>query len=304
MDSHISLEAQIFVLALAREGSFHRAAKYLHITQPAFTRKINEIERQLGVKLFIRAYHRLELTPAGRLFIAEAEASVQHAERAFELARRQAQIEVGPMRLGYSSYIHGDLVPLLERWQLEPGTARGLVLETASTRELIERVIRGRVHVGFGILPIQEEELWVNPIARESLCLCAPKNHRLAQRIAITMRELDREILFWPAKQSHPGFYDQIMEYIDRLDVQPRVHETASETQAMELVSHGFGVALLPRSLGRFLRTGIVFKPVSDLFLKIETALFARKDQRYGALQDKIKDMLSQIRSLPVNAQQ
>jgi DNA-binding transcriptional LysR family regulator len=117
------------------------------------------------------------------------------------------------------------------------------------------------------------------------------------------MRELDREIVFWPSKQSHPGFYDQIMEYIDRLDIQPRVHETASETQAMELVSHSFGVALLPRSLARFLRTGIVFKPVSDLFLKLETVLFARKDQRYGPLQDQIKDMLSQIRSLPVNAQ-
>jgi DNA-binding transcriptional LysR family regulator len=301
MDSSISLEAQIFVLALAREGSFHRAAKHLHITQPALTRKINELERQLGVRLFVRAYHRLDLTPAGRLFIAEAEASVQHGERAFELARRQAQIETGPVRLGYSPYIHGDLVPLLERWQLETGTPRGLVLETASTRELIERVIRGRLHVGFGILPIQEEELWVNPVARESLWLCVPKNHRLAQGTTITMRKLDREIVFWPSKQSHPGFYDQIMEYIERLDIQPRVHETASETQAMDLVSHGFGVALLPRSLGRFSRTGIVFKPVNDLFLKIETALFARQDQRYGPLQDQIKDMLSKIHSLPLN---
>lgn len=292
MDSNISLEAQIFVLALAREGSFHRAAKHLHITQPALTRKINELERQLGVKLFVRAYHRLDLTQAGKVFISEAEASVQHAERAFELARRLAQLETGPMRLGYSPYIHGDLVPLLERWQLETGNPRGLILEAASTSELVERVIRGRVHVGFGVLPIVDEELWVNPIAREPLCLCVPKNHRLAQRTAIPVRELDREIVFWPSKQAHPGFYDQIVEYIDRLDIQPRVHETASETQAMDLVSHGFGVALLPRSLGRFSRTGIVFKPVSDLFLKIETALFARQDQRYGLLQDQIKDML------------
>jgi LysR family transcriptional regulator, benzoate and cis,cis-muconate-responsive activator of ben and cat genes len=71
----------------------------------------------------------------------------------------------------------------------------------------------------------------------------------------------------------------------------------------MELVSHGLGVALLPRSLGRFSRTGTVFRPVSDLFLKVETALFARKDGRFGPLQDQIKDMLSQIRSLPINVQ-
>jgi LysR family transcriptional regulator, benzoate and cis,cis-muconate-responsive activator of ben and cat genes len=303
MDSHISLEAQIFVLALAREGNFHRAAKQLHITQPALTRKINELEKQLGVKLFVRTYHRLDLTPAGRLFIPEAEASVQHAERSFELARRQAQIEIGPIRVGYSPYIHGDLVPLLERWQLDTGNSRGLTLETASTNELVEWVIRGRVHVGFGILPIVDEELWVNPMAREPMCLCVPKNHRLAQKTAIPARELDRETVFWPWRQAHPGFYDQMLEYIDGLGIQPRIHEAASETQAMDLVSHGFGVALLPRSLGRFSRTGVVFKPVSDLFLKVETALFARKDQRYGPLQDQIKDMLLQIRSLPITAQ-
>src|SRR5438067_1363277 len=101
MDTNISLEAQIFVLVLAREGSFHRAAKQLHITQPALTRKINAVEGQLGVKLFVRAYHHLDLTPAGRLFVPEAQASLQHAERAYELARQQARIESGPIRLGY-----------------------------------------------------------------------------------------------------------------------------------------------------------------------------------------------------------
>jgi DNA-binding transcriptional LysR family regulator len=303
MDSHFSLEAQIFVLALAREGSFHRAAKHLHITQPALTRKIAELENHLGVKLFVRTNRGLDLTPAGKLFLPEAQASVQHAERAFELARWQAQIETGPMRLGYSPYIHGDLVPLLQRWQLETGTPRGLVLETASTRELIERVIRGRVHVGFGIMPIQEEELWVNPIAREPLCLCVPKNHRLAQKQVIGARELDREIVFWPVREAHPGFYDQIMEYINGLGIEPHVHGTACQTQAMELVSHGFGVALLPRSAGRFSRTGIVFRPVSDLFLRIETALFARKEQRRGPLEGQIEDMLSQIRALTIKAQ-
>jgi LysR family transcriptional regulator, benzoate and cis,cis-muconate-responsive activator of ben and cat genes len=219
MDSHISLEAQIFVLALAREGNFHRAAKQLHITQPALTRKINELEKQLGVKLFVRTYHRLDLTPAGRLFIPEAEASIQHAERAFELARRQAQIETGPMRVGYSPCIHGDLAPLLERWQLE--NVCGLVLEAAWTSELVERVIRGRVHIGFGVLPIVEEELWVSPVAREPMSLCVPKNHRLAQKPAIPARELDREIVFWPSRQAHPGFYKQTVEYINGLGIEP-----------------------------------------------------------------------------------
>src|SRR5258708_4610586 len=212
MDTNISLEAQIFVLVLAREGSFHRAAKKLHIKQPALTRKINAVEGQLGVKLFLRAYHHLELTPAGRLFVPEAQASVQHAERAYELARQQARTEMGPIRLGYSPYVHSDLVPLLERWQLETGNARGLVLETASTAELMERVLRGKLHAGFGILPVADDELWVNAVAREPFCLCIPKNHRLAQKSSVPASELDREVAFCVPRATHPGFSDRMVE--------------------------------------------------------------------------------------------
>jgi DNA-binding transcriptional LysR family regulator len=293
MDTNISLEAQVFVLVLAREGSFHRAAKQLHITQPALTRKINAVEKRLGTKLFVRAYHRLDLTAAGRLFLPDAQASLRHAERAYELARQQAQIEIGPIRLGYAPYVHGDLVPVLERWQLETAKPRGVVLETAPTGELMERVIRGRLHGGFGVLPIVDEDsqLWI------------PKNHRLAQKASIPARELDKEVVFWVPRDAHPGFYDRTVEYIQGLGIKPVVHEAAADTQAMDLVAHGFGVALLPKSLSHFSRTGIVFKPMADLFFKIETALFVRQDQRYGDLQDHLQAMLSQIRALPVNVQ-
>jgi DNA-binding transcriptional LysR family regulator len=305
IDSNISLEAQVFVLVLAREGSFHRAARQLHITQPALTRKINAVEKQLGTKLFVRAYHRLDLTAAGRLFLPEAQASLRHAERAFELARQQAQMELGPIRVGYAPCVHGDLVPLLERWQLETANPRGCVLEACSTDELIERVIRGRLHAGFGILPVVDEDnqLWVTPVVREPFCLCLPKNHRLAQRPTIQARELDGEIVFWLPRELHPGFYDRTMEHIQGLGIMPAFHEVATDTQAMDLVSHGFGVAMMPKSLSHFSRTGIVFKPMTDLFIKIETALFVRQDQRYGELQDHVQAMLSQIRLLPANVQ-
>jgi DNA-binding transcriptional LysR family regulator len=303
MDKNIPLEAQIWVLVVAREGNFHRAAKRLNITQPALTRKIAELEDHLGAKLFIRTSRGLELTEAGKLYVPEAQASVRHAERAFELARCQARIETGPVRLGYSPAIHPDVLAMLEKWQLETTNPRGLVLETATTHDLVEGVLRGIVHVGFGILPITEGDLWVNPVAREPLCLCVPKNHRLAQRQSIEARELDREIVFWPAREAHSGFYDHIMEYIHGLGIEPRIHGTDCQTQAMELVSHDFGVALLPRSVGRLSRTGIVFRPISDLYLRVETALFVRKEQRHGPLHGQIEDMLSQIRVLTIKAQ-
>jgi DNA-binding transcriptional LysR family regulator len=304
MDANISLEAQIFVLALAREGTFSRAAKKLHITQPALTRKVGTLERQLGIKLFRRAYHHLELTPAGRLFIPEAQASVQHAERAFELARRQARIESGPLRLGYSPYVHSDLIPMLQRWQLQDiSSSRGLTLESGSTTEIKERVISGSLHAGLGILPVVDEQLWVNSVAREQFCVCMPKNHSLAQKASVSARDLHGEKVFWIPRAVHPGFYDQTVEYIRSLGVQPIFHEVGAGTQAMEIVSHGFGLTLLPRSFARFSRTGIVFKLLSDLFLRIETGLFVRQSQRHDLLQHDMQLMLSQLRALQLNVQ-
>src|SRR6185437_1661897 len=137
MHANISLDAQMYVLVLAREGSIHRAAKLLHITQPSLTRKINKIETELGVRLFQRSPRGLELTQAGRLFIPEAQASMQHAERAWELARREAEIEAGPLRLGCSPGVHLDLSTMLQRWQLRNlDNPRPVLLESAITIEL------------------------------------------------------------------------------------------------------------------------------------------------------------------------
>src|SRR6185437_10580720 len=115
----------------------------------------------------------LELTQAGRLFIPEAQASMQHAERAWELARREAEIEAGPLRLGCSPGVHLDLSTMLQRWQLRNlDNPRPVLLESAITIELMERVLKGQLHLAFGISPIDNEELWVHPITREPFCLC------------------------------------------------------------------------------------------------------------------------------------
>jgi len=303
MDGTISLEAQKFVLALAREGNFGRAAKKLHITQPALTRKLGALEKQLGVKLFTRAYHHLELTAAGKLFIPEAQASVQHAQRAFELARQQAQMERGPLRLGYSPYVHSGLVPVLQRWQIQGGSwPRRVKLESGATETIVERVLGGSIHMGLGILPIADEQLWATRVAREQFCLCVPKNHGLAQKASVSAKDLDGEKVFWFPRTVHPAFYDQTMDYIHGQGAEPVLYEVGSGTQAMEIVAHGFGVTLLPRSFTHFARTGIVFKVVTDLFLRIETGFFVRREHR-DLLQNEMEGVLSQLRGLQLNVE-
>jgi DNA-binding transcriptional LysR family regulator len=148
MQSKNPLEVNILIVVIAQEGNFIRASKKLGITPPSLTRRVSSLERSIGVKLFDRSTRNVQLTTAGRLFVQESSISIMHAERAWDLARFQAQIETGPYRIGYSPYTHSAFLPLLSGLspvRHPPGDEpSGIVLETANTLELVERVLRGK----------------------------------------------------------------------------------------------------------------------------------------------------------------
>ncbi len=301
MQSRTLLEVHVLVVTISQEGSFIRAAKKLGIAQPSLTRRVAWLEKSLGAKLFYRTSRKVELTKAGRLFVMESTISLDHADRAWKLARYQAQIENGPFRIGYSPYTYSAFLPLL--YQLSPpgDVPSGIVLESASTREMVERVLRGQLHAALGVRPITDEDLWVQLVGREEFSLCLSRNHALAQKAEVTVKDLDGEMIFWVPRSLHPRFYGRVMQYIRSSGVEPVFKEVWAENHALEFAAHGFGLALLPRSAARVSRTGVVFKPLSDRYLRIETLLFMRSDQRYGVVKEFIDDVLSRLHA--VNAE-
>jgi LysR family transcriptional regulator, benzoate and cis,cis-muconate-responsive activator of ben and cat genes len=158
MDPKNPLEINILIVVIAQEGNFIRASKKLGVTPPSLTRKVSTLERSIGVKLFDRSTRTVQLTTAGRLFVQESSIAMIHAERAWNLARFQAQIETGPYRIGYSPYTHSAFLPLLNGLIPVRTTAdipSGIVLETANTFELVERVLRGQLHAA----PVTQTEV-------------------------------------------------------------------------------------------------------------------------------------------------
>jgi DNA-binding transcriptional LysR family regulator len=298
------LEVNILIVVIAQEGNFIRASKKLGITPPSLTRRVSALERSIGVKLFDRSTRNVQLTTAGRLFVQESSISIMHAERAWDLARFQAQIQIGPYRIGYSPYTHSAFLPLLNG--LSPvrhpagDEPSAIVLETANTLELVDRVLRGKLHAALGVGPISDQDLWLQRVGREGFSVCLPRNHRLAQKVGVTAHDLDREMVFWMPRSLQPRFYGRVMKYIGSLGVQPLFREVKSEAHALEFAAHGFGVALLPRSAAHITHAGTVFKPLTDRYLGVETVLFMRRDQRYGDLKDLVDDLFSRLLALKI----
>lgn len=214
------------------------------------------------------------------------------------LFRARAAIAVG-----YSPYTHSAFLPLLNG--LRPNhpagdLPAGIVLETANTFELVERVLRGKLHAALGVGPISDEDLWVQRVGREAFSVCLPRNHRLTQKPGLTALDLDREMVFWMPRSLQPRFYGRVMKYIGSLGIQPLFKEVKSEAHALEFVAHGFGLALLPRSASHISHAGTVFRPLTDRYLGIETLLFMRRDQRYGDLKDLVDDLMARLIALKI----
>lgn len=318
---NVPFKTQQFVIPTAQAGNFHRAARLLGVDPSVVVRSVERLETGLGTRLFVRSRSHFTVTEAGKLFVREIQNAISHVERAWDLARYQSRIELGPFRIGYSAYVHSRLIPILQSLnlpapessvgrpaastQLEaapPGFEMDVVLQSGTTIQLIDRVQRGELHAGLGVQPLPaEEDLFAETITREAFCLCVPKNHRLARQPVVLAKEIDGEMVFFLPRSAHPGLYDRTMEYIESTGARPLVREVLSFTHTMEIVSHNFGLALLPRSASHLSHMGVAFKPVADKLLWMETALFLRRDagsERVRRLRD---ELLSRFRSAPLD---
>lgn len=303
MQSRNTLHLQHLVVVLAEQGSFIRAAQKLGIPQSSLTRRLSQLEEELGVGLFERTTRRLELTKAGRLFVPDAVIAMSHAERAWELARHQAQIENGPLRIGYSPYIHSAFLPFLQRLHHAADESPNIALESSLTLQLVEEVLQGKLHAAVGVGPIVDRDLLTHPIGREGFCVCMSRNHPLSRKMTVSITDLHGELLFWVPRALHPAFYSQVRAYIRGLGVQPIFKEACTRAQGIELVAQGFGMALMPRSTAHLSRSGVVFKPLADRYLKIETLLFTRRYQKPLVHQELIDDLVSRLQTLKTEIQ-
>lgn len=297
-----SLQQLLFLEAVLEEGSFVRAADRLHTTHSTISRSLKALNNGLGINLFDKTPRGLKPSSVGRIYGTQIRRSLEQAKLAFDLARYEANLHRCPFCVGHSPYIHGSLLPLLEQLILPGSEAPPIVLRSAATMQLVWRVRRGELQAGFGVLPIVDEALWIERVAHEQFCVCIAEHHRLATHSRLAARELSNETLVWIPRSLHRLFYDQIVNYLRTLKFDPRRFQEASTiTQALDFAAHGAGVAFVPQSASRFQRPGILFKPLTDELIRIETALFVRKDQMHSSVKDFIAAALSGITALKLN---
>lgn len=187
-----------YFVALAEELHFGHAAARLGISQPPLSQQIKILEDMLRVRLFNRTNRRVELTQTGLLFLAEARATLERAERAISVATRAQRGELGELRIGMF-----PSAPLLTRIGDAILTFRRnfpdvqLVLNEIESHQQTQGLLEGREQVAIirsAAAPVLPSELQATELIREPFRVMMRSDHRLAKRRMIPIGELAQNL--------------------------------------------------------------------------------------------------------------
>jgi DNA-binding transcriptional LysR family regulator len=269
----IELKHLASFVAVADHLSFVRAARQLHISQPALTAQIHNLEEELGVQLFTRNRRMVSLTEVGNIFLTEARATLNRAALAVERARRAARGEIGRLTIGFVSCAALEIVTRIVIAFRKKNPDVSLELINLATASQIKGLIGKSIDIGFLRLPLSHEDLKITVIHREGFVIVLPRGHRLAQ--------LQNEPFVAYSRRWAPGFFDSVVQLCTREGFSPNiVQETAEMYTAVALVAAGAGVAILPRSVALAQSARIAMKLLPLSIGVSEIAIATRADDQ------------------------
>jgi DNA-binding transcriptional LysR family regulator len=259
-----------YFVALAEELHFGHAAARLGISQPPLSQQIKILEDMLRVRLFNRTNRRVELTQAGLLFLAEARATLERAERAISVAARAQRGELGELRIGMF-----PSAPLLARIGDAILTFRRnfpdvqLVLNEIESRQQTQGLLEGREQVAIirsAAAPVLPAELQATELIREPFRVVMRSDHPLAKRRKIAIGELAQESFVFYGDRMGRTLPHQVLVLCRSAGFEPRVGQLANGNATITgLVAAGLGIAVVPEAMCQLRHRSIVSRPLDSV---------------------------------------
>ncbi len=244
-----------YFLAVAARENVSKAALELHVSQPAVSRQIRDLEAELGFPLFERGAKSLRLTAAGRTFREEAEAVLARLEAGIDKSRSVANGEGGELQIGYAMSPTVRLLPdaLREFQRVKPQVK--VKLHDLSTGEMITRLREGQLDLAF---LVRVESSWLKKLQWEDLgsvavCLAVSPRHPLARQSQVTLAAVSDEALVAFSAADYPEYHEFLSAIFRKEGLSYRIsREHDSIASLIASVEAGTGVAILTDSIACF----------------------------------------------------
>jgi DNA-binding transcriptional LysR family regulator len=299
-------------IALAEELNFSRAAQKLHISQPALTKRISELEGRLGFSLFDRDRQLVEVNDSGRAFVEEARLSVFHGERAFQAAQRAARGVDVVLNVGRSPYTDPFLVTTLLSVQLPLFPRLRVDLTSQFSCDLVHQLLQGRLDLAIATEPPESALLTTVKIDEAPFYIAMSERDKLAACPSVNLEDLAGRCWVLFERRLHPPLYDAIMRGAAARGILPtRVKHVTAPEEAFPSVVDGSCVAFLVKvGALRVARNGVTVRPLTEDTLLLRTFMASRADNSSKVASELVRAFMRKLShlsrdkqlSLPISA--
>jgi LysR family hydrogen peroxide-inducible transcriptional activator len=241
-----------YIVAVAREKHFGRAAEACFVSQPTLSVAIKKLEDELEIKLFERSANEVSVTPLGEEIVRQAQSVLEQAAAIKEIAKRGKDPLAGPLKLGVIYTIGPYLLPDLVRQAIERTPQMPLMLQENFTVRLLEMLRTGEIDCAIMAEPFPDTGLAIAPLYDEPFLAAVPSNHPLSALKNITAEELKKETMLLLGN-GH-CFRDHVLEVCPefaRFSSDAEGIRKSFEGSSLETIKHmvaaGMGVTLVPR---------------------------------------------------------
>ena len=240
-----------YIVAVARERHFGRAAEACFVSQPTLSVAIRKLEDELGVTIFERGGSEVGVTVIGQTLVSQAQKVLEESANLKELARHGNDPLAGALRVGVIHTIGPYLLPNLVPWHISCTPQMPLVLQENFTVKLIELLRQGEIDCAILALPLPEAGLATRALYDEPFVVVIPASHPWANRKSVSAEDLKQQNMLLLG--SGHCFRDQVLEVCPELSrfaaasegIQ-RTFEGSSLETIRHMVAAGIGITVMP----------------------------------------------------------
>ena len=241
-----------YIVAVARERHFGRAADACYVSQPTLSVAVKKLEEELDIKLFERSANEVSVTHLGEEIVRQAQSVLEQAANIKEIAKRGKDPLSGPLTLGVIYTIAPYLLPDLVRQMITHTPQMPLVLQENFTGKLLEMLRTGEIDCAILAEPFPDTGLALAPLYDEPFLAAVPTTHPLAAQDKVTTDELKRETMLLLG--SGHCCRDHVLEVcpeLSRFSSNTEGIRKSFEGSSLETIKHmvaaGIGITLVPR---------------------------------------------------------
>jgi LysR family hydrogen peroxide-inducible transcriptional activator len=241
-----------YIVAVAREKHFGKAAEACYVSQPTLSVAIKKLEEELDLKLFERSANEVAVTPLGEEIVRQAQSVLEQAANIKEIAKRGKDPLAGPLKLGVIYTIAPYLLPDLVRQAIERTPQMPLMLQENFTVKLLESLRTGELDCAIMAEPFPDTGLAIAALYDEPFVAVVPTSHPLAAQDHITAQQLKAETMLLLG--TGHCFRDHVLEVCPefaRFSSDAEGIRRSFEGSSLETIKHmvaaGMGVTLVPR---------------------------------------------------------